>query len=358
MIDLTISNPTHAGFVYDSATILPALSDTRALVYEPQPKGLYRSREAVAAYYLERGTKIDPEEIVLTTSTSEGYSHIFRLLCDPGDEVLVPKPSYPLFEFLADMHDVKLIPYPLIYDHGWQIDLPSLEGKIGNSTRAVVVVHPNNPTGSYISAAERRELICVCQQHRLALIADEVFLDYGLDGAHGTFADQSEALTFTLSGISKISGLPQMKLAWVVLTGPAADVAPAIARMEIIADTFLSMSAPVQLAAPMLLDQCHSFQPALLQRVRANLSELDEQLSRQSTCRRLAVHGGWYAILRVPATQADEDLAVRILKEASVLVHPGHFYDFPSDGYLVLSLIAEAPEFGEGVQRILALVGG
>jgi alanine-synthesizing transaminase len=357
VLDLTISNPTRAELRYDAETILQALVDPKAIDYDPQPKGLRSAREAVASYYRQQHDDVDPESIVLTTSTSEGYSYVFRLLCNVDDEILVPKPSYPLFEFLADLQDVKLVPYPLLYDHGWQIDFPSLYKAVNHRTRAVVVVHPNNPTGSFVTEKERGALNNFCREYKLALVADEVFLDYALDGApRSTFAGNRDMLTFTLSGLSKISGLPQMKLAWVVTSGPGEQVSSALARLEVIADTYLSMNAPIQLGAPVLLDQRRSIQPLLLDRVRANLSELDRGLARQKTCRRLDVEGGWYAVLRVPVTQSDEDLAIEILRKLSVLVHPGHFYDFSSDGYLVVSLITLPRDFREGIEQVLKLL--
>ncbi len=359
VIDLTVSNPTRAELHYDAEAILEAFANPAALDYDPQPKGMLSAREAVATYYRKQheAFDVDPGSVILTTSTSEGYSYVFRLLCNPEDEILVPKPSYPLFEFLADLQDVELVPYPLLYDHGWQIDFPSLYKAVNHRTRAVVVVHPNNPTGSYVSAVEQGEMNSFCREYNLALIADEVFLDYALDGApRQTFAANQETLTFTLSGVSKISGLPQMKLAWLVSSGPEKQLDEALGRLEVIADTYLSMSTPVQLAAPALLDQRRNIQPLLLDRVRENLSELDRCLAAQKACQRLAVDGGWYAVLRVPVTQSDEDLAIEILKKESVLVHPGHFYDFPKDGYLVLSLITPVGEFREGIQRVLKLI--
>jgi alanine-synthesizing transaminase len=357
IIDLTISNPTRAGLLYDDALILQSLASPRALDYDPQPKGLPGARSAVAAYYeMAHNVPVDPESVILTTSTSEGYSFVFRLLCNPGDEVLVPKPSYPLFEFLADLQDVKLIPYPLIYDHGWQMDFPSLEKVVTGRARAVVVVHSNNPTGSFVHAHEQELLNRFCREHNLAIVSDEVFLDYSHGVPRKSFSVNQDVLTFTLSGVSKISALPQMKVAWIATSGPASEVQAAMDRLEIIADTFLSMNAPVQWALPVLLQQRTSIQKQLMQRVLANLAELDHQLARQKSCRRLIVEGGWYAILRVPVTQTDEELAVDLLRQKSVLVHPGHFYDFPSDGYLVLSLIGPEAEFAEAIQRALGLL--
>src|ERR1022692_3085127 len=357
-LHLTISNPTRAGLLYDEPLILQSLASPQAMDYDPQPNGLPRARTAVADYYeAQHGTQLDPERLVLTTSTSEGYSFVFRLLCNPGDELLVPKPSYPLFEFLADLQDVKLVGYPLIYDHGWQMDFPSLQKVVTDLTRAVVVVHPNNPTGSYVHPQEQESLNRFCREHGLALIADEVFLDYAHDGAEQrSFASNQAVLTFTLSGVSKISALPQMKVAWIVTSGPAPEVEAAQARLEVIADTYLSMNAPIQWAVPALLGQRKSIQQQLLDRVRGNIEELDRQLAGQKTCQRLSVEGGWYAVVRVPVTQTDEELAVDLLRRKSVLVHPGHFYDFPSDGYLVLSLITLKDEFAEALQRVLEMV--
>ncbi len=347
VLDLTVSNPTRVGLLYDEPLILQSLASPRVMDYDPQPKGLPGAREAVAAYYRDqhdvRG--LDAERLVLTTSTSEGYSFVFRLLCNPGDELLIPKPSYPLFEFLADLQDIRLVPYPLIYDHGWQMDFPSLQEAVTKRTRGVVVVHPNNPTGSYVHSHEREALNRFCREHSLALIADEVFLDYPHDRAGlQTFASNQDVLTFTLSGVSKISALPQMKVAWIAASGPAAEVEPAQARLEVIADTYLSMNAPIQWATPALLEQRNSIQEQLLDRVLGNLAELDRQVAGQKICQRLHVEAGWYAVVRVPVTQTDEELAVALLRRKSVLVHPGHFYDFPSDGYLVLSLIGPGVE--------------
>lgn len=362
ILDLTESNPTRCHLRYDQDEILGALAQPESLHYEPDPKGLRQAREAVAAYYVERGAtggaRIDPGRIVLTTSTSEGYSFVFRLLCDPGDQVLVPSPSYPLFELLADVQDVKLVPYPLFYDHGWHIDLHSLRLMMTERTRAILVVHPNNPTGSYIKAQEAEALAELCRERGLALVADEVFLDFAHSGLpRSSFAGNQNMLTFTLSGLSKISALPQMKVAWVVTSGPEEEAAQACERLEMIADTYLSLSTPLQLATPRLLGQRHSMRGQLLERIAANLAEMDRQLATQKSCQRLEVEGGWYAVLRVPVTRSDEELAVELLEQQSVLVHPGHFYDFPGEGNLVLSLITPAERFQEGLRRTLQHLG-
>lgn len=359
ILDLSVSNPSRAHLHYDNEAILEAMVQPEAMDYDPQPKGLLKARQAVVDYYRDahEGFDLDRESLILTTSTSEAYSHVFRLLCNADDEVLVPKPSYPLFEFLADLADVKLVPYPLLYDHGWQIDFPSLYKAITHRTRAVVVVHPNNPTGSYAKPDEVAALNRFCEEYDLALLVDEVFLDYPLDGAtRSTFALNREVVTFTLSGLSKISGLPQMKIAWVVTSGPEERKAEAVARLEVIADTYLSMNTPLQLATPVLLEQRRNIQPLLLDRARTNLQELDRRLAQQKTCERLDVEGGWYVVLRVPATQSDEDLAIDLLRKLGVLVHPGHFYDFPGDGYLVASLITPTEDFREGIRMVLDLL--
>ncbi len=354
VIDLTISNPTECGFEYDCTAILDALKNISALRYEPDARGLEMARRAVSGYYAERDDEIAPNDMFLTTGTSEGYSFVFRLLCNPGDEVLVPTPSYPLLDFLAEIQDVKLVRYPLVYDHGWQIDFHALEGAITSRTRALVVIHPNNPTGHFTKRAEIVRLNEMCVRREIALIADEVFLDFALGQERPvSFAANAAALTFTMSGLSKISGLPQMKLAWLIVSGPESLKTQAIARLEVIADTYLSMNAPVQLAAPVLMDQRREFQRQLMGRVWKNLSELDRQLAAQKTCARMEIEGGWYAVLRVPATRSDEDLAIELLNARGVFVHPGHFYDFASDGHLVVSLIAAAQEFAEGMNLLL-----
>jgi len=361
ILDLTVSNPTACGFQYDEAAILSALRAPEALHYDPEPKGLPQARAAIAGYYQERnpGARIDPERLVLTTGTSEAYSFLFRLLCEPGDEVLTAHPSYPLFDFLATIQDVKLRPFQLVYDHGWQIDFQSLRESIGPRTRAILLVHPNNPTGHFIGNDEAGQLNAICREHDLTLIVDEVFLDYerretaARKKSHGSFVFNDGALTFVLSGLSKIAALPQMKVGWIAAGGPEPLVRDAMARLEIIADTYLSMSAPLQHAFPALLGQRKKMQPQLMERIEANLTQLDEQLARQMLVSRLAIEGGWYAVLRVPAIQSDEELAIRLIEKRSVLVHPGHFYEFPDEGYLVVSLLARIDEFAEGVARLL-----
>jgi aspartate/methionine/tyrosine aminotransferase len=366
LLDLTASNPTACGFDYDREKILRALANPSALAYEPNPKGLEVARRAVAEYYASRAgasgasgiarREIPVEDIFLTTSTSEAYSFIFRTLCNPGDELLVPAPSYPLFDFLADIEDVKLARYPLLYDYGWQIDFRALEQAITPRTRGVIVVHPNNPTGHFCKPEELARLNEICAARGIALIADEVFLDFAFgERRPASFAANSGALTFTLSGLSKISGLPQMKIAWLIASGPEPLKTQALARLEVIADTFLSTNAPSQWATPIFLSERHGFQKQLMTRARKNLAEMDRQLAAQKSCARLKVEGGWYAVLRAPATRSDEELATELLEKKDVYVHPGHFFDFPAEGYLIASLITPEPTFSEGIRRLLSI---
>lgn len=362
LLDLTASNPTTIGLHYEQDQILQALAKAEALTYEPSPRGLLSAREAIVRYYAERAAEISAEDLILTTSTSEGYSFLFRLLCEPGDAVLVPAPSYPLFDFLADLQDVKLVPYELVYDHGWQMDFYSLQqaAQKAHNCKAILVVHPNNPTGSFVKADEAAELARLCAGNKFGIIADEVFLDYSLQGS-GSFSFVSptapnDALTFTLSGLSKIAGLPQMKVAWIAVSGPDDLRREALNRLEVIADTYLSMNAPVQWAIPEMLEQRSGIQRQLMARIQVNLAELDRQLAIQKLCTRLEVEGGWYVTLRVPVTGSDEELAIGLLRRTGVLVQPGHFYDFAGDGYLVLSLITTEGIFRDGIQRLSRLL--
>ena len=357
ILDLTRSNPTDCGFVYEAEQFRTALALDGALEYKPDALGLASAREAVAQYYKEQhATVVSSSNLLLTAGTSEAYSYLFGLLCNGEDEVLIPSPGYPLFDFLADLCDVRLVRFPLVYDHGWQIDFAALSAAATHRTRALIVVHPNNPTGHYVSAAERKQLLEFCAAQEIALIVDEVFLDFGLhaNSAGQTFASTIETLTFTLSGLSKICGLPQMKLGWIATSGPQPQTAEALARLELIADTYLSVGTPVQLATPMLLKTRIAFQKQVKERVSRNLQELDRQLRRQTACSRHVCEAGWNAVLRVPALRSDEASAVELLEKHHVLVHPGHFYDFAQPGWLVVSLIVPDEEFAEGISQILA----
>jgi alanine-synthesizing transaminase len=352
--DLTASNPTQCGFAYDAASILAPLSDPVALRYEPDPRGLHPAREAVSRYYSDHGAAVDPEQIFLTTSTSEAYSFLFRLLCDPGDEVLIGQPGYPLFDFLARLDDVRLVPYELFYDHGWHLDLEALRRRVTSRTRAIALVHPNNPTGHFTSQAERTAIEGLCREHGLALIVDEVFLDYGMPGQEGqSFAAGSHAVpTFVLSGLSKVVALPQMKAAWIACFSGADDLAGASQRLEMISDTFLSVSAPIQCAIPAWLRARVAPQREIRERLKRNLAALDAILLSQTLVTRLEVEAGWYAVLRVPGLQPEEETALQLLLERGVVVHPGGFFGFSGQGWLVVSLLAPETDFRRGVEAI------
>jgi alanine-synthesizing transaminase len=356
--DLTASNPTRCGMQYPPE-LLAALGDERALDYDPQPRGMLSAREAVCGYYTGHGVALSPEQIVLTTSTSEAYSYLFKLLCDPGNEILVPQPSYPLFDFLAGLDDVRLKAASLVYDLGWQIDPEGLRRAITPQTRAIVVVHPNNPTGHFTKPWEAGELARLCREFGLSLIVDEVFLDYPIAGspaeAPASFAAGLEGVpVFVVSGLSKIGGLPQMKAAWIVATGP--DAAPALDRLEVIADTFLSMNAPVQWALPKWLEGRQPIERQIRQRVATNLAELDRQLGRLPVIQRLKAEGGWYAVLRIPALEPDEQTVLALL-ENGVWVQPGYFFGMAESGWLVVSLLGPEREFSTGVTRLVDYVG-
>jgi alanine-synthesizing transaminase len=357
LCDLTASNPTQCGFSYDDVAILSPLAGPEALVYDPNPRGMYSAREAVRRYYREHGAVVDAAQIFLTTSTSEAYSYVFRLLCDPGDEVLIAQPSYPLFDFLAALDDVRLVPYSLFYDHGWHLDIEAVRQLITPRTRAIALVHPNNPTGHFTKRQEREQLEVLCREYGLALIVDEVFLDYPLTAQAGeSFAcGPHAALTFVLSGLSKIAGLPQMKAAWIAAFGPDAEREQALARLEVIADTFLSMNAPVQCALPQWLAYRHGIQRQIQQRTKTNLSCLDASLARQAMVARLEVEAGWYAVLRIPAIRRDEDVAIELIREHGVSMHPGYFFGFPATGWLVVSLLTRQEDFQRGVMAILRM---
>lgn len=349
LIDLTVSNPTVCGFEYDSEAILRPLADPRVLTYDPDPRGMRCAREAVAEYYRGHGSQVDADAVVMTTSTSEGYGFLFRLLCDAGDEVLVGQPSYPLFDFLADLEDVRLKPYPLFYDFGWWIDFDRLERAIGPRTRAIVVVHPNNPTGHATGREERRRLEEICLRHGLALIVDEVFLDYPVEEGvrlESFAVGPHPVLTFVLSGMSKIAGLPQMKAGWVVTLGPEEERREALSRLEVVADTFLSMNAPVQMALPVWLAGRRGIQEQILARVRGNLHAV-----REAGVEVLKLEAGWSAILRLPQL-GSKDVAEWLLESAGVVTHPGSFYGIAEGGRAVVSLLGAAGEFREGIARV------
>ena len=350
LADLTASNPTQCGFSYLPELLSP-LANPQALRYDPQPLGLLAAREAVCGYYADHGVAASPDQIVLTTSTSEAYSFLFRLLCDAGDEIVAFAPSYPLFDFLAGLDDVHLRTATLVYDHGWQIDLEGLNRAITEKTRALVLVHPNNPTGHFSKPAEWDALAAICRESGIALIVDEVFLDYGFGETANSLAAGLEGVNvYVVSGLSKIAALPQMKAAWIVSTGPEREAA--MGRLEVIADTFLSMNAPVQYALPRWLAGRGDMQAQIRAREASNLAELDRQLDRQRSVTRLVVEGGWYAVLRIPALRPDEQTVLALL-DCGVWVHPGYFFGMEPSGWLVVSLLGPEAEFSAGVTGLL-----
>ncbi|MBM3812226.1 MAG: pyridoxal phosphate-dependent aminotransferase [Acidimicrobiia bacterium] len=350
IVDLTESNPTQVGVMASPLAVLDALGDPSSLVDEPNPAGLIEARRAVAGYYQAQGAKVEPEQILLTASTSEAYSFLFKLLADPGEELLAPRPSYPLFDHLAALDSICLAYYPLRYQEGWWMDLDALEQQITVRTRAVIVVHPNNPTGSFLKRAELKRLEQICLRHKLALISDEVFADYELcpDAERfTTVASASEAMAFSLSGLSKLIGLPQMKLGWIVCNEPEA-----IRRLEWIADTYLSVSAPVQHATAKWLELRSAFQQELKRRLRVNLDCVSSNMDT------LRVEGGWSAIVRLPGLRADEQWALDLLNEADVLVQPGYFYDFEQESLVVVSLLTAPELLQEGIRRMKEFTDG
>jgi len=357
ILDLTLSNPTRAGFEYPTG-LLRLLADSRGLTYAPAPFGLPEARAAVARDYARRGFPATPERIALTASTSEAYGCLFKLLTDAGDEVLVPRPSYPLFDHLASLEQVTARPYALDLDAGWRIDFDSLEAAVTPRTRAILIVSPNNPTGSFVKPDEVQHLAELAAAHDLALVADEVFADYelthGARAAAGRVMERDDILTFSLGGLSKSVGLPQVKLAWIAVAGPDDLVSRALERLEIICDTYLSVSTPVQIAAPELLERGAIVREQIARRVSVNYERLLRKAAAATpACRVLASEGGWSAILQVPSLESEEGLVVNLLNEDGVLVHPGYFFDFPRESYLVLSLLVSEAHFDDGTDRVL-----
>lgn len=356
ILDLTASNPTRAGISY-ARDLLTPLADPRGLVYAPEPLGLREARQAVAADFARRGLPVTEEQIALTASTSEAYSLLFKLLCAPGDEILIPRPSYPLFDHLSRLDAVSAVPYELEYHAKWSVDVASLERGFTARTRAVLLVSPNNPTGQFIDPSEMAAIAELCREHDAAVISDEVFADYALasPGApSGLLLGHVGVVGFTLGGLSKSIGLPQAKLAWIVLSGPADSVADARARLELASDTYLSVSTPIQLAAAELLERGAGVRQQIQTRVRDNYRTLHARAGEVPSCELLHAEGGWYGVLRVPSIVAEEDLVVTLLAEDRVLVHPGYFFDFPHESFLIVSLLPPAEQFLDGVSRILS----
>ena len=357
ILDLTESNPTRAGLEYQ-ADLLAPLAHPRGLAYQPRPFGLIEARRAVAAEYARRGVSVPAERVVLTASTSDAYSLLFKLLADPGDEVLVPRPSYPLFEHLTRLDAVAVRQYDLEYHGAWSIDLVSVEQALTPRTRALIVVSPNNPTGSFVKRDELARLAEVCAERQIALVADEVFADYELEpGAAsngGRVLDRDEALVFSLGGLSKSVGLPQVKLGWIAAGGPGALVGPALERLELVCDTYLSVSTPVQAAAAELLERGGPVRAHIRARVTANYRRLVDRGAAAPASRVLRSERGWYAVVQVPTLRPEEELVLDLLVSDGVLAHPGYFFDFPRESYLVVSLLPPEAEFAAGIERLLA----
>src|SRR6185437_4122202 len=356
ILDLTITNPTRADFNYPAAQILDSLHDPRSLSYDPHPAGLLSAREAIAEYYAEKDLDVSPERLILTASTSEAYSYLFKLLTEPDDAVLVPTPSYPLFEHLAGMERVRIEPYPLVYEGTWRINWEGLEAAVMSRVRALILVNPNNPTGSFLKRDELPKLIAFCRARELALIVDEVFADYSLrDDTRraGSISDVDEILTFCLSGLSKVAGLPQMKLGWIAVNGPRGLREQALEGLEWIADTYLSVAAPVQCGAKALLAAGAVVRTEIQRRTRANLTFLQAAIA-SSALRVLDVEGGWSAILEVPRVRTEEEWTLKLLETSNTLLQPGFFYDFDHEAFLVVSLLTAPQILEEGVKRILA----
>ena len=358
LLDLTESNPTRVGLAYPPG-LLTALSDPAGLAYAPEPLGLPSAQAGIARYITSsRRVEIDPARLVLSASTSEAYAWLFKLLCEPGDEVLVPAPSYPLFDSLGSLEGVRLSAYRLDYHGVWSIDRDSLARRLTSRTRALLVVSPNNPTGSRLREDDRDWLVGVAATRGLALISDEVFAEYPLRPAPdaASLHETTGVLTFVLGGLSKSAGLPQLKLAWTTVSGPPALVDEALTRLEIIADTYLSVSTPIQLAAPALLDDTQSLRAQIQARLETNLTCL-EQMTAGSSLTLVRPEGGWSAVLRVPAIEPEEALVLRLLDDDHVLVHPGYFFDFDTEAWLVVSLLPEPDQFRDAVRRVVARVG-
>ena len=356
VLDLTVSNPTTSSLPYDAPRIVASLSHADALTYRPSPLGLETTRAAVASVYAETGVSVDPSHIVLTASTSEAYGFLWKLLCDDGDDVLVPQPSYPLFDLLARFEGVKLTPYALTYDGQWHIDGESLRAAIGPRTRAIIIVNPNNPTGSYVSEREMDTLA----ETGLPIVSDEVFGSFLLASPERvrpmSVLSSRAGLVFALNGLSKLSALPQMKLGWIAVGGQdEARVAEALERLELLGDAYLSVGTPVQLAGPELLASRGPVQEAIMKRLRDNLATLRARVAGTATTL-LDVEGGWYATLRLPETETEEAWALLFLETDGVYVHPGHFFDFAEEAYMVVSLLTPEPAFAEGIARLVARV--
>ena len=359
VLNLAESNPTRCGFPYPKNEILTALHDPNNMIYEPWPSGALAAREGISRYYQKKNLEVPAEKIFLTSSTSEAYSYLFRLLLESGERILVPRPSYPLFEFLTQLNDITIDYYPLVYKKEWRIDLKALERAVSQKTRAIIIVNPNNPTGSFLKQKELLEINNLCRKHGMAIICDEVFLDYPFadnDSRPISLVDNSATLTFVLSGISKSLALPQMKIGWIVTSGPQELMKESQSRLEVIADTYLSVNTPSQNALASWLSQQRSIQREVLKRIEENRKFLTKALSKSQECHCLHGEGGWYVIMRLPSKYSEERWVMDFLKKDHVYVHPGYFFDFKEEAYIVLSLLPQPAVFREGVSRILKRV--
>jgi alanine-synthesizing transaminase len=364
-IDLTETNPTVVGLEYPADVFHP-LADPRARTYTPEALGLRVAREAIAADYARRGRLVSPDRVVVTASTSDAYSILFKLLCDPGDAVLVPQPSYPLFNLLAGLEGVALLPYRLLDHDGWSIDRRTVREAMTPAVRAVLVVSPNNPTGSIVRRADLGWLAAECASRDLALIVDEVFVDYPLradpieDPPHADsrlVREDDPCLTFTLGGLSKSAGLPQVKLGWIAVGGPDTPAAESLHRLDVICDTYLSVSTQVQVAAPALIHAGATIRAAIQARVMRNLAALREKLGARPELTLVDPEAGWSAVWQVPAVESEESLVLRLLTMSRVLVHPGYFFDFAREAFLVTSLLPVPHVFDDGIDRVLGAIG-
>jgi hypothetical protein len=358
VIDLTLSNPTRAGLPYPPDVLRP-LSDAAALTYRPEPFGMRSAREAVAATYIRRGLPVDADRIVLTASTSDAYSLLFKLLCEPGrSSVLTPVPSYPLFDHLTRLDGVESRRYALEYHGAWSIGAGEIDRAWADDTRAVLAVSPNNPTGSIVRDPDAAELVRACASRNAALIVDEVFWDYPLTDSlpEAPAFDSPACLAFRLGGLSKSAGLPQVKLGWIAVDGPAPLVADALDRLELICDTYLSVSTPVQVAGPFLIERGRDVRDRILERIRGNYRTLQSRAARAPGVSVLPADGGWSAVLRVPATASEEQLALDLLERHAVVVHPGYFFDFAHEAFLIVSLLPEPSAFERGIDAVMERV--
>jgi alanine-synthesizing transaminase len=356
LLDLTGSNPTAAGLDYP-ADLLAGLADPAGLEYHPDPRGLASARRAVCGELARQGLTVEPDRVLLTASTSEAYAFLFKVTCAPGDDVLVPAPSYPLFEHLCRLEGVEAVPYPLDRHGGWGYDPDAIAARLGPRARVVIVVSPNNPTGTVVSAAQARALSAICERHDVLLVADEVFADYRVDAGAagpGSVLDETSCLAVSLGGLSKAVGLPQLKLAWMAIAGPEPAAGDLAVRLELIADTYLSVGTPIQLALPSLLARGASVRERIRERIGENLATARRIVAAAPPVQLLEPHGGWTAVLRVPATRSEEALALHLLDHDRVIVQPGYFYDFPHEAFLVVSLLTAPRSFAHGLERIVA----